>query len=952
MTKPHPLTRFLVLLAVLFTMNLSAQNLAWTSFTDSIVTFSSPRCANLNGDSVLDVVLGGGVDGMTTPSGVIALNGINGNRLWRVETTDEIFGSPIFYDITGDTIDDVFIGGRNAEFMAINGATGAVIWEFFPQNTTVNPGDSGWYNFYSPQWIADQSGDGIPDIFVANGGDHSKLPSQTNRDPGHLLVLNAANGNIISKAVVPDSAETYCSAVVSDLRGDGTDYIIFGTGGEYLGGSMWVDSLSNLLNNDLSGATAIMTDNNKGFIAPPSVADLNMDGILDIVVQAFGGEVRAVDGDSLTQIWEYAPSGLESSATPVIGNFTGGFEPDVFLVLARGLTPSYFDYYQIMLDGADGSEVHKDSIGAMHFAPPVAADLNADGRDELFVSLNTKSGANFSNQFYIIDFGNGNTSTFMSAFLGTNLASTPWIGDMDQDGVMEILNVRRKASVNPIASEGIYVQRINTFFSKPATGIAWGGYIGSNADGHYVFDTSGCTNNTLTLPYTSFAPTCNGLSDGSINVFPQGGTAPYTYQWANGQIGFQAINLNKGKYAIQVVDANGCVRRDSLVLFDPYTISFLTQDVTCYGDTTGVAEVISTGCQCLFTGCSFRWGNEDTVHTTTGLSAGWYHVTVTHASGCAVVDSVFINQGPKLIDTVLNTRISCLGANDGKLEVVPHNPLLSFGYNWDTGDSSKDITSLSAGRYKVTVTNVSGCVDSADVEVLEPDSLFLSAMKTDVLCYDSLQGTINAQGIGGWQPYSFLVNGMTYNDTLIDSLAAGTYIVQLIDSANCLAFNSDTLVIDQPDSVSVTSSQSEDYGGSEGWISVNTSGGTPPYSYVWDPGGDTTDSIFGLSTGSYTLTITDGNVCVTTVMFDIQDWTGIEGLSDADISIFPNPASDKIVVRSSKTLDISLIDIRGKLVRMSSGDNIEMDVVDLPRGSYLILSGHKGYTRVDKIILK
>ncbi|HIO68061.1 MAG TPA: hypothetical protein EYN41_06995, partial [Flavobacteriales bacterium] len=108
------------------------QALQWSSFVDSITTFSSPRPVQLTSDSVLDFVIGGGLDSTISNYGIMAFDGANGNMLWNVQTRDEIFASAVFNDITGDAVPDVYIGGRSAELRAINGADGTVIWEFFP----------------------------------------------------------------------------------------------------------------------------------------------------------------------------------------------------------------------------------------------------------------------------------------------------------------------------------------------------------------------------------------------------------------------------------------------------------------------------------------------------------------------------------------------------------------------------------------------------------------------------------------------------------------------------------------------------------------------------------------------------------------------------------------------------------------------------------------------------
>ncbi|MBL6877340.1 MAG: hypothetical protein ISR03_03895, partial [Flavobacteriales bacterium] len=100
----------------------NAQN--WQSFTDSIGTFSSARSSDLNGDGVMDIVIGGGVDSLFSNNGVMAYNGVDGSLLWQRSSRDELFGSAIFQDLNSDGINDVIISGRSAQLLAIDGSNG------------------------------------------------------------------------------------------------------------------------------------------------------------------------------------------------------------------------------------------------------------------------------------------------------------------------------------------------------------------------------------------------------------------------------------------------------------------------------------------------------------------------------------------------------------------------------------------------------------------------------------------------------------------------------------------------------------------------------------------------------------------------------------------------------------------------------------------------------------
>jgi outer membrane protein assembly factor BamB len=108
-----------------------SQTSLWESFVDSIPTLSSPRSADLNNDGVKDIVIGGGTDGAQSNSGVMAFDGNNGALLWKAPSRNEVFGSPLFIDITNDGIEDVFITGREAQFLAFDGSDGTLLWDFF-----------------------------------------------------------------------------------------------------------------------------------------------------------------------------------------------------------------------------------------------------------------------------------------------------------------------------------------------------------------------------------------------------------------------------------------------------------------------------------------------------------------------------------------------------------------------------------------------------------------------------------------------------------------------------------------------------------------------------------------------------------------------------------------------------------------------------------------------------
>ncbi|MBC7864268.1 MAG: T9SS type A sorting domain-containing protein [Bacteroidia bacterium] len=775
--------------SLFFIFHLQAQTLTWSKFTDSTVTFSSPRASDLNGDGVKDIIIGAGKDGQQTNYGILALDGVNGNNLWTLPAPNEVFTSPAFMDITGDNIDDVFLGGRDAQLYAINGATGAIIWEFFPP--ALNPIDSGLYNFYSVQFVPDQNSDGVSDLLVANGGDHAAPVWQTNRPPGHLMVVDAMNGDVLAKAVVPDSAEIYCSPVVSELRGNGTLYVIFGTGGETLGGSMWVAELQNdLMNNDLSNAVAIRTNATKGFVAPPSIGNFSNDGNLDIIVQGYDGSISRYYGGNFSLKWSTTIPGCESSAAPCLGNFTGSITPDVFCVLYKGVAPSYSDYYQVMLNGANGSLTFKDSISFMHFTSANAFDSNGDGRDEVLISVNNHVG-HFQHQLKLIDFQNNTVNNFWASEAGSNLGSTPYIGDLDNDNKLDIVFSFRADSMNPMGWKGLRVKRLSTNINMPIAGIAWGSYMGTKHDGHYTYNVTPCAPGSIFSGVSANNPSCNGFADGSVIPFTANGTAPITFLWSNGSVGSTLTGVAAGTYSCTVTDSTGCTETNSVTLVDPFVIGFGgVVHNTCPGGNNGQATVTSSGCVCMFSGCTFLWSTGATAYTATALAAGTYSVTITHLGGCVVNTSIIINDGLPVIDSASAQNISCFGFNDGNIELFATNAGTAV-YNWNNGPTTAINSTLDTGNYFVYVSDARPCYDTLNFSITEPTALLLSMNSTPESSFGMNDGGATAIVSGGTPAYAYQWNDVANQTTNpATGLSTGMYQVIVTDANGCVTTDS------------------------------------------------------------------------------------------------------------------------------------------------------------------
>ena len=910
-------------------MTLMAQN--WQFFIDSIPTLSSPRSCDLNNDGVRDIVFGGGTDGVFSNNGIMAVNGATGTLLWKRPSRNEVFGSAVFQDITNDGIKDVFMVGRQAQLLAINGATGALLWDFFPY-PNVNPADSGLYNFYNPQFIADVSGDGLMDILVANGGDHSAPAWDTIRPPGHLMVVNAQNGQLIAKAVVPDSAETYCSALVADIQGNGVKWVLYGTGGETLGGSFWACPLTDLLNNTLAPSIQLAHDSNLGFIAPASIYKTN-NNQYNIYIQSYGGKLTKIKGSNFSVHWSYQLANTESSAEPVIGNFTGNNNPDVFLSLAKGTSGGYTDYYQVLLDGATGAVVLKDSIGHIQFASGNAIDINHDGRDEAILSVNYMENGYWKHRLQSFDFVNNTIQEIVPVHAGANMGSTPLFTNLDWDGTIDLIYLVKRDSINVMGWKGVYAFRTELNSSFPASGIAWGSYLGTVNTGEYTNTSVDCGPGSILSGVTVVQPWCNGTSSGAITPLATLGTGPYTYLWSNGASTPQLTNMPAGTYTLQVTDATGCYETYTAYLTDPYAISFGgIYPPTCTGDTNGQAVVNSSGCPCMFSNCQFLWENGVTTKPNSSLPVGWATITITHPNGCIVVDSVLVPNPAPVISQATITNISCNGANDGMIQVVPGGPA-PYQYAWNNGSTLDSIGPLSPGSYTLIASDARPCYDTLNYIIQEPPVLSFTTQVVNPLCWNSQDGQLMFIANGGVGGYSYLVNGNAAMATN-QGMPAGSYNVSITDSNACVAA-SQNVMIQAPPMLNLTFSIAPEssLGALDGMATAHVSGGTAPYSYLWNDPNQQYDSLaVYLTQGWYTVLITDGNGCT----LSDSVFMGVAGLPEAsnvDLQWYPVPTSTIIKINQGVS-EWNIYDAFGRL--MASGTQSEINVADFPASVYVI----------------
>lgn len=362
---------------------------------------------------------------------------------------------------------------------------------------------------------------------------------------------------------------------------------------------------------------------------------------------------------------------------------------------------------------------------------------------------------------------------------------------------------------------------------------------------------------------------CAGDTSGNVSITIQYGTVPYTYTWSNGDIHTTNMptdtmyNAGAGIYYVTVSDVNGCslTGQFTLIEVNPPIFSNLTgMDILCTGDSTGIISASVWGGTPPY---SYAWPSPGgTSSTATGMPAGFYTLTVTDAVGCTITDTLTLTEPPFALNVVLDSTedVLCFGGNNGSISVTVSGGTPSYSYLWNTGYWMEDIINIFAGTYTLTVTDANGCEFIITETIDEPPLLETFITGTNVSCYGFADGTADLNISGGVPPYVFEWNTGAVSEDLT-GLTNGTYTVTVTDDHNCTSVS--TIVITQPYaplSGSIEPTHVLCYGDYTGAANLTVAGGTVPYQYNWSSG-QTSQDLFAIPAGQYTVTITDLHNC-------------------------------------------------------------------------------------------
>ena len=470
--------------------------------------------------------------------------------------------------------------------------------------------------------------------------------------------------------------------------------------------------------------------------------------------------------------------------------------------------------------------------------------------------------------------------------------------------------------------------------------------IGLNA-GPYsvtVTDNNGCqkiasvtvgANAAMTLNISTTDVSCNGGNDGTATVTVGGGSAPYTYSWNTTppQSTPTATNLPAGNHTVTVTDASGCQQTELATITEPspFSVTMSSTDVSCNSGADGTATATVSGATPPYT---YVWNTTppQVTSTATGLGVGTYTVTITDSEGCQTVQSVAVTQPSVMTIGTSVTNVSCFGLADGTAAVTVSGGSPPYGYVWNTipPQNASAATNLAAGTYTVTISDNAGCNETATVAITEPPAINVTITATDISCFGNDDGQATAAPSGGTLPYTYTWSTTpTQSTPTATNLGPGSYSVTVADANGCMVTMTTTITEPTQLLVSMSSVAESCSGAANGSATATVSGGTPPYSYLWNTSpSQSTATASALAQGSYTVTVTDARGCteVATVTVDADN--------SLDATLIPFDAT--CFGYPDGWIDVTAVGGASPYTFNWSNGSLSEDLVDVPAGDYVV----------------
>ncbi len=392
---------------------------------------------------------------------------------------------------------------------------------------------------------------------------------------------------------------------------------------------------------------------------------------------------------------------------------------------------------------------------------------------------------------------------------------------------------------------------------------------------------SGCTSTTfvtitspssISVNATTVSPSCFGSLNGAVTTTVSGGTGPYNYLWSpGGQTTTSLSSQPAGTLILNVTDANACT-----ITPQSYTLNQTASITAIFNNTPPTGCTVSNGSICVTPsggsggGYTFLWSpGSGTSNCISGLASGVYSVVISDAAACSrtFVNNLNSPSGPTI--SIVQQSIACFGQSTGAA-TINTSGTAPFNFTWSpaVAGNTTTATALNSGTYVVSAIDANSCIASQSFAINQASAVTINSIVVNSKCAIGLPtGSISVNPTGGTPAFSYSWTGApTVTSQNVTGLAPGTYTLRLTDAASCI--NQYTFNVTAPPAISVTANSTRSVicsGFTNGSITANASGGTPPLSFTWSPlspfSGSATATIFNLGPGVYSVNAIDGNGC-------------------------------------------------------------------------------------------
>jgi len=375
---------------------------------------------------------------------------------------------------------------------------------------------------------------------------------------------------------------------------------------------------------------------------------------------------------------------------------------------------------------------------------------------------------------------------------------------------------------------------------------------------------------------TSSTPSLCTSNNGTALATVTSGTPNFSYAWSpSGGNGATATGLAPGTYTVIVTDGVGCTGSDTVTVIQSsgtLTATTTSTPSICTSN-NGTATVTASGGTPNYT---YSWApSGGSAATANNLAPGTYTVQVSDVNGCTyTVTSIVAQSSGTLTATVTGTPSVCT-SNNGTATVAASGGTPNYTYSWaPSGGSAATANNLAPGTYTVQVNDASGCSYTATVSVGQSSGTLTATISSTAALCTSNNGTATVTASGGTPNYTYAWSPSGGNASGATGLAAGSYTVIVSDASGCIYSTSTTVGVNSGNVTATTTSTAALCGLNNGTATAIATGGNPAYTYNWMPTGGNAATANNLSSGTYTVIITDVNGCTQTSSVTVNNIPG------------------------------------------------------------------------------